>query len=420
METLQEEFLSDAIFQLKKLTDDLAGSSKDAIDEAFLNEAFRRIHSIKGTSQVFGLMETADLAHDIEDLLHDLRDIKTQFNSNIVSTLLEGFELLQDILNAYKIGAKVEFPSEYVSRLKHLTAGKHDDVDELSFNVPESLLTVLTPDEKASLSAALKSRNQFFVIELFLLPAEIYQLKAIKETLLQIGKVIAVSASKVAPSDRLGFHIYFAGSTEASLLEDSLRSFDARIIYPEAKFETSYAPDMQGALAQIVSSGEKAAGFRGKKITFNIASHDSQITGNKLRSINEILIHLVRNAIDHGIESPAERIAHGKTPNGNITIDISPNEDSLNLVFEDDGRGIDLGKIRQKMSLDEPDNKELLNFIFTHGFTTRDSVSNYSGRGVGLDIVKQIIDQEGGSVEVFTEPGKGTSFRIRLSKPASS
>lgn len=420
METLQEEFLSDAIFQLKKLTEGLVGSTKDTLDEAFLNEAFRRIHSIKGTSQVFGLKDTADLAHNIEDLLHDLRDSKIKCTADVVSVLLEGFQHLQDILNAYKIGTKVEFPSEYVSRLKLLSAGRPNNVNELSFNVPESMLAVLTPDEKASLSVALNSYNQLFVVEVFLPPAEIYQLKTVKEMLLKIGKVIAVSASKIAPSDRLGFRIYFAGSIEASLLIDSLRSFDARIIYPEARLETSYAPDIQGALAQIVSSGERAAGFRGKKITFNVASHDSQITGNKLRSIYEILIHLVRNAIDHGIESPGERIAQGKTPNGNIRIDISSNESSLDLVFEDDGRGIDLGKIRQKMSIDETDNKQLLNLIFTHGFTTRDTVSDYSGRGIGLDIVKQIIDREGGSIEVSTEPGKGTSFVIRLPKAASS
>lgn len=411
METLQQEFLKDTETQLEILAGQLNSFSGAFPDEAFLSEAFRRVHSIKGGSQVFGYRVVADLAHVIESLLHDLRNSEASSDGNAVPLLSEGLGHLKLLFIALKTNKEVRFPQDYVSRLQDLLPAKVSGQDRFQINVPDSFLNGLTNDEKAALGASLNFHNQLFVIEVFLLPSEIPRFKIFRELLSRLGKVIAVTAVEIAPPGRLGFRIYFTSENTAAALKGTLTGFDVQIIYPEPEALPGFSHDIQGALDQIVTSGDRAAKQRGKKIRFEINLVQTEIDRGTLKSIYEILIHLVRNAVDHAIESPSDRIANHKHPEGLIKIDIL-NGEFINLIFEDDGRGIDLDRIGKKTS---PASIESgLDLIFTHGFTTREVVSDYSGRGIGLDIVKQIITREGGAVSVSTEPGKGTSFNIKL------
>lgn len=165
------------------------------------------------------------------------------------------------------------------------------------------------------------------------------------------------------------------------------------------------------------------AGKMQKKIDLEIEGVETEIDKGMVDDIFDPLIHLLRNAVDHGIESPEERKRLGKPETGKITLKATHEGDSIVIEVADDGKGVDTDKIRQKIiargmyskeAADKMTNRDLLSLIFLPGFSTADEVSNLSGRGVGMDAVKRKIEEIGGTVGVSTVKGKGTRIMIRL------
>jgi two-component system, chemotaxis family, sensor kinase CheA len=160
-----------------------------------------------------------------------------------------------------------------------------------------------------------------------------------------------------------------------------------------------------------------------KRVQLKIEGEDTEIDRALVEKLNECLVHLIRNAIDHGIEPPDERTAAGKPPEGLIEISASQSEGSVIVVVRDDGRGIDPNKIRRKAiergllteeqasSLNDDD---AIQFIFRSGFSTKEEVSEVSGRGVGMDAVKAAMEQIGGTIDLHSQIGAGTTVTLRL------
>ena len=161
----------------------------------------------------------------------------------------------------------------------------------------------------------------------------------------------------------------------------------------------------------------------GKEINFIIEGEETELDRSLLEEITDPLIHLLRNAVDHGIESREERINKGKPPQGKVILRAYQEENSVVIVVEDDGRGLDVEKIKDKvvgMGLVTPEEvskmseREIVDFIFYPGFSTSDEVTEVSGRGVGMDVVKRNIERVNGQVRVESQLGVGTTFYLRL------
>lgn len=157
-----------------------------------------------------------------------------------------------------------------------------------------------------------------------------------------------------------------------------------------------------------------------KKINLFMTGSDTELDKTLIEQIDAPLKHLIRNAVDHGIGSPEERIASGKPVEGSIWLRAYQKEGKIVIEVEDDGKGIDKRSILKKAKAKglykggELSEKEIMNFIFLPGFTTARSITELSGRGVGLDVVRKNIENLRGSIELYSEPGKGTLFRIIL------
>ena len=162
---------------------------------------------------------------------------------------------------------------------------------------------------------------------------------------------------------------------------------------------------------------------RGKKVELDIKGGMTELDKSIVDALGEPLLHLVRNAIDHGIETPEERSASGKAPKARLTLSAFYEGNHAHVVVEDDGRGIDLARVAQRAvtqgileasQLDSLAPDEILNTIYQPGFSTADSVSDISGRGIGMDIVRESVANLKGVIELETAPGRGTRFLIRL------
>lgn len=158
-----------------------------------------------------------------------------------------------------------------------------------------------------------------------------------------------------------------------------------------------------------------------KEIDLVVNGEDTELDKNVVEVIGDPIMHLIRNSVDHGIEHPQERIESGKPEVGTISLDAYHEGNNIVIVISDDGAGLDLPKIRKKgiekgliSEEDELTDKEIANLIFLPGFSTAEQVTDISGRGVGMDVVKKAINNLGGMIDTVTKKGEGTTFTIRL------
>ncbi|MHB8172408.1 MAG: chemotaxis protein CheA, partial [Thermincolia bacterium] len=161
----------------------------------------------------------------------------------------------------------------------------------------------------------------------------------------------------------------------------------------------------------------------GKEVDFFMEGQETELDRSIIEEIGDPLIHLLRNSIDHAIETPEERKAAGKNPKGTIKLSAHHEENHINIVVKDDGRGIDPEKVRAaavKKGLIAEDvahrlsDQEAIHLIFASGLSTANKVSDISGRGVGMDVVRTNLEKVGGAIEIHTEEHKGTEIKIKL------
>jgi two-component system, chemotaxis family, sensor kinase CheA len=158
-----------------------------------------------------------------------------------------------------------------------------------------------------------------------------------------------------------------------------------------------------------------------KTINFNMIGSETQIDKSLLELLEAPLIHIVNNAVDHGLETPDERLAAGKSEDGNINIVVTEDDEDVMFEISDDGKGMNFDRLREKgkemgAASDASSHEELLKIIFLPGFSTATVVTDISGRGVGMDVVKKELEKAGGSIEIKSEVGKGSKFTLTLPK----
>lgn len=178
--------------------------------------------------------------------------------------------------------------------------------------------------------------------------------------------------------------------------------------------------DGVGGLPRMVRDLAKEMG---KKVRFDIVGKSTEVDRDILEKLDAPLNHLLRNAVDHGIEPPEERIAAGKPETGKLRLEAMHRSGMLMITVADDGRGIDLDQLRQKIlrkeiatadMVDKLTEHELMDFLFLPGFSTADNVTEISGRGVGLDVVHNVVHEVGGVVRAVSKPGEGLGFHLEL------
>lgn len=177
---------------------------------------------------------------------------------------------------------------------------------------------------------------------------------------------------------------------------------------------------LRNLLEPLGDRASQIAGHMGKQVACEVdCPPDLKVDPKFFEGFFEVLVHLVSNAVDHGLELPEERVSRGKPLSGTLLFSARRREDLLTLRIQDDGRGIDLVRVREKSSRlglipEFADDQQVLMSIFAHGFSTKDNVTEISGRGVGLDAVKAWIDAAGGTIRVVSVPDEGTLFEMTI------
>lgn len=396
MKDFRRQFLLETVETLENLRQNLR--DEDGISGLRKRETFRTLHTVKGTAQTFGFDSASRLAHELETLLSTTENSK--------NLLIEGFGLLIESLTT----ANFSVPQDFTEKLRSVSPNDSETANsqpDFSSLIPPAALSQLSSQEKNVLQSAIRANQNLACLEIGFESARFSeQLISFREILNKTGEIIATFPSaKLTGDGKIGFQFLLASPTEINEIFGETAAAILWNVAPEI-----YTNDVRGIAQKVARYGRELAAKFGKQIEIKTQIEEIALSPAELKLVFEVLTHLVRNAVDHAIESAGE-----------IEINLNAVEKGFVLRVSDDGRGIDLKAVkanaieRDLISAGENlSEREIIELIFLPEFSTKSDVTEISGRGVGLDAVKYTVEKHGGKISVITGEGNGTTFEIFL------
>jgi two-component system, chemotaxis family, sensor kinase CheA len=440
---LLEGFLTETTELLEKVDDDLMLLEKTPADMDLLNRIFRSVHTVKGAASFLEFELLVKVTHKAEDVLNRLRKGELSVNNIIMDVILEAVDLVKLLVDDIKKDTIVERPiNGTIGKLESVLADKIPEappagvVDEnpaqeipspqceaeeeggapevTTDTAPEPQPSVdREPPSAGTQSAASKDSSDKSTLRV--------DVKRVDDLMNQVGElVLERNRMSHLNSDCLG-------RTNNDSFADEFGKLVKRISFITSELQ------MQVLKMRLVPVGNVFRKFPriirnlardlGKHADLKIYGEDTELDRSVVDEIGDPLIHLVRNSLDHALESAEERIAAGKPRVGCVTLSARHEGNNIIISIKDDGRGLDPEKISAKAlekgivsaeQLAMMSHKEIFDLIFLPGFSTKEKVSDLSGRGVGMDVVKTNVRKLNGIIEVKSEMGKGSEFLLRL------
>jgi two-component system chemotaxis sensor kinase CheA len=450
MDELTREFLIESQEGLDRMERCLTDLEEKPQDAGLIAEIFRSVHTIKGTTGFLGFKRLEKLAHSGENLLGLLREEKLVADRPTITGLLQLLDGLRSILRTIEAeeseGTGVD--DALIAQLEelqapakakqpvHAKAAEHKasmQVAEPPVEAParpaSSMaappMEVAPPQAKASAPAAPP-------------PAPVISAPAEAEVEVAKPRIMGTAAAEsslrvdVAVLNRMmnlvgelvltRNQVLQATSNDPNMTMLSRRLDMVTADLRESVMKARMQPvsNIFGKMPRIVRDLSQALG---RKVRLQVEGQDTELDKSLLEAIKDPLTHAVRNSLDHGIEMPDVRIAAGKDPEGTLKLRAAQEGSHVLIEVSDDGAGINPEKIRAKAiekGLITPERaahmaeREMLQLIFLPGFSTAAAVTNVSGRGVGMDVVRTNVEKIGGKVELDSRAGKGTTVRLRI------
>ena len=404
-----------------------------------IDALYRDAHTIKGSARMLGLDSLVDVAHRSEDLLKAIKEGRFGPRQDLIDLLLAVAEgLRRGLPGAERPIADTEL-SALNEALDHALAG-HDPV------VVPSLMATPTEDDADEGWDAGRSRAGNLVkipvrrvhglldvvgeaeLETRRVEHHTFELSGLVAEQLRVARTLRQAAGNDAGipaevSQNLHSLVALADQAQASAreLRGSLEDAQNRLSQVrEGAMGLAMVP-VRKVVTHFRQLAREVARETGKEVNLRLVGEDVELDARVLDAVADALSHLVTNAIDHGCETPQERLAAGKSPQATVTVSARAAGSTVVIEVADDGYGIDEEDVRTsavERGLLAPEavvtGQPLLALLFHPGFSTRDEVTSTSGRGVGLDVVRTAAEDLGGTVEIDTEPGRGTTFVMTL------
>ncbi len=415
---ITESFLSEVSDLLEDARKDVLALKTDPKDTDTLNRLLRNLHTIKGNSRMLGHSTIEKLAHAVEDIYKGVKDGQVKNSDRLVRLVFfVADKIAECVVGIRKRGTDDMNVDLYLQSCDKLAAGELVDVDSIAEQIRRE------KEDKLQGSEEEDEEDQ-----------QISDIQSIRIKISRVNEIISAFDTMITREFRLKHQLdqlrVIEEETDNHELSKIRKQFESDIFALETSIFSvqSQVFDLRMLPISIVLRPfENTIALEsmqlGKAVRANIPETDVAIDKIILEQLNDILMHLVRNALDHGIETPEERKAAGKDEQGVISITCKRETKHIELTVSDDGRGIDFEKIRAKASklyveradeIKDMGEKELSQFLFMSGFSTKDKVTELSGRGVGLDVVWTNVEKIKGRVRLESTLGKGTSFILHF------
>jgi two-component system chemotaxis sensor kinase CheA len=469
------DFISEAFEHLNEAEIQLLSLETDSDDKESLNAVFRAFHTIKGVAEFLGLREIAALAHEEESLLDRIRKGSLPLSGIAVDITFDAIDALKRLVKNVETAIANNIPAkkdnslpELLSRIRSISAG------EVPAEYEETIQDVGPGKKLGEILVETGAVSRENIDKILHEQKENTSKSRLGERLVQDGSVPAKTVAhalrgqKAALDDknlkkkveRAGLQKFSSGvlikeavKVDADRL-DRLVDTIGELVIAEAMVSqlarqaeddptelvrrlnqldkiTRELQEMGTSLRMVPvrSTFQKMARLvrdlarkAGKKVHFFMSGEDTELDKTVVDQIGDPLIHMVRNAVDHGLESSAEeRRELGKPDGGRVDLRAFHKGGNIYIEVEDDGRGLDreaiLNKARERGLIQDGhamSDRDVFNLIFEPGFSTAKKVTAVSGRGVGMDVVRKTVEALRGQVEIYSEKGKGSAFTIRL------
>jgi two-component system, chemotaxis family, sensor kinase CheA len=450
MDDLLQEFLTESHEHLDTVDRQIVEFERNPSNGDILRNIFRLVHTIKGTCGFLGLPRLEALTHSAETLLGQLRD-GAPVTPEAVTLTLASIDRVKQILGALEnTGAEPDGDDQdLISGLDAISAGAaalsisaaaapapaEGSVGSLTYQVLER---PLKPGEASldELEAAFRNTAgpQIQALEAQTSdPAHKAGAALLDET--AESRVAAQSIRvNVGTLEHLMTMVSELVLTRNQLLDIARRQQDGQFKAPLQRLSHITAELQDGVMktrmqpignawSKLPRIVRDLSNELGKKIELVMEGADTELDRQVLDQIKDPLTHMVRNSADHGVETPEQRRKAGKPDFGTIRLTASHDSGSITIRISDDGRGLDVARIRAKaldlglvtvVEADKMTDAQIARFIFHPGFSTAAAVTSVSGRGVGMDVVKTNIDAIGGTVDIASEPGAGSTFTVKI------
>jgi two-component system chemotaxis sensor kinase CheA len=392
MDDLVAEFLAEAADSLQTIDNDLIELEGHPGQSNLIDGIFRVVHSIKGTCGFFGLNKLAAIAHASEDILVKIRSNQLKIDKKIISTILEAIDSIKYIII-------------YIGK----NNGKEPNTDYSE--LIQKIQAIITNSNEVNTSF-----KESPVIERGNSEREVSQTVRVNvsalEKLTQMVTELVLDRNKLVQLDRESHDNRF------SSVIHNLNSITSTL--QEGVMQTRLQP-ISYSWSSLPRALHDLANSLNKKAKLVMHGESTKLDKQLIEAIKDPMLHMVRNAIDHGIEPPTERIAKGKPEEGVITLTARHNSGHVVIEVSDDGRGMEIAKIKEKIlekslatdeELSSMSDQQIIQYIFSPGFSTSEVVTNISGRGVGMDVVKENIKALHGIVEISSKEGKGSTIIV--------
>ena len=397
MDDLLQEFIAETRETLEALSGEIVGWEAAPGDRARLDAIFRFVHTIKGSCGFLDLPRLTRLSHAAEDALSAVRDGRRVPDAALVTAILAIIDRIGEVVEAIDAGAALDDSGE------DMLVAALDPALDAAASTPVATQGGGGDAPAETMQAAPRAAKRTVRLSVDLLD---HMMSGVSDMVLARNQL--ARALREANDPRLD-----AMLDRLTITVDELRDTVTRTRMQ--RIEALFAP-----LPRLVRD---AAGSVGKQVALAIEGGDVELDREMIELLRDPLVHLVRNAIDHGLEDAVGRSAAGKPAAGRLRVSARQAGNLIVIEIADDGRGIDTDRLAAKVARERPDrareiealtDTQRAELVFEPGLSSRDEVTALSGRGVGMDVVKANVEQTGGRIQLSNRPGQGLAVVIEV------
>ena len=418
MQELVQDFLVETNEIIENLDHDLVELESNQNDLELLNKIFRGAHTMKGSSSFLGFNKLAELTHHAEDILNKLRKGEMVVTREIMDTLLEFVDKTKQIISDIENGTDTADVASVINDLKLASEGKLVGKKPAAASAPAA--QAAAPAQAATPKAAPKQE------------AKQHQATQVEQTIRvdvsRLDSLVNLVGELVLSRNRLS---QIAGELENKFeneyLVEQLLDVTSAIGMNTTELQLAIMKTRMIAIGKVFNKFPRVvrdiARDTGKEIELIISGEETELDKQVIESIGDPLLHMIRNSCDHGVETPEVRVAKGKPRTGTVLLSAYHEGNHVVIEIKDDGAGMDPDKLKRKaiekgvITLDEANNmddKQAFGLIFKAGFSTAEKITNISGRGVGMDVVRNNIEKLNGIITIDSKINEGSTFFLKL------
>lgn len=423
------DFIEEARTHIEQAEKGLLNMEQGDYDAETLNGVFRAIHSIKGTAGYFDLKKVVQLSHAMENLLGELREKADKISSDIVDALLGATDVLGQMVNHPSTSEEVRI-EDHVSYIKSfISEGKAQEQASSAEDAWE-MLNSLFEEEQPVLAASLEDEASQVTINKIPVekpkqqesrPAKILE-DSIKVSVSLLNDLLTIASEMVLGRNQLLRIVDKSHGTnnELEIIAQKINSTTTLLQEKVMKARMQPIAYVFNKFPRIVRELSRTME---KEVELVLRGTNVELDKSIIEALVDPLTHIVRNAMDHGIEDTVTRENANKSFAGTLSLEAYQEAGKVIIEIKDDGRGLNIEKIKKKIiekgfanesQLQAMNEQDIFAFIFRPGFSTAEKVTDISGRGVGMDVVKTNIEKIGGKIKILSELGVGTTVRLLL------